>query len=564
VEKPFVSNGRLTFAKRGNKKYFVKMNKLNKNKPFIKKEFRKGKLCFPTEVKSDSVLVKGYKTIFGPSFYSGAVCYAKEYKENLEKGLTRITSVRKPEIEGLDKALRENQVTNLEVCQGSLWSDKLFRYLSWLRGLIMLDLLQLTVDYFDVILAGAYKKHPKMAIRIKSWLQMVEQGRTLSLEYMNKITGKLKVPEWAKFLKFPRIIADYTCPGSLIGGEVVAIAKHCMENWYYEGTLRMRFVFRPIKTEVAAMFQAVCDKRYFTFVYHSDDGIAGIPCTDGHLIVNLDISSCDTSNGKTIFDMLLWLFALSYWRKLIEICVEQCCKRLCIHNPNAPREKVYLQSSEPIEYSGTVLTTLLNNLAMSCIGLSVHFHTHGKNLTKAETLEVIGKAAAKVGYIVTVEVAEKLEDLQFLKMSPYVCDNGVMRVFVNIAVLLRSIGSCNGDLPGRGCLKKRADSWNASLVASYIHAGCSSVLIALRKRFPSTKIVGEWAEETNNRLHNGFTLESLVDDDEYEVPDSALCARYDITGAELQYLNECIENAEAFSVVTNSVLRKIFAKDYGL
>jgi len=564
VEKPFIPNGRLTFAKRGNKKYFVKMSKLNKNKRFIEREFRKGLLCFPTECKSDSVVVKGYKTVFGPSFYSGAVCYAKEYKENLEKGLTRITGARKPETKGLCEALRENQIVNLEVCQGSLWSDKLFRYLTWLRELIMLALLQLTSDYFNVIMEGAFKKHPKMALRIRSWFKMVEQGKTLTLDYMTDITGKLKVPEWARWMKFPRIIADYTCPGSLIGGEVVAIAKHCMENWYSEGTLRMRFVFRPVKTIVAHMFLAVCDTRYFTFVYHSDDGIAGIPCTDGHLMVNLDISSCDTSNGVTIFNMLLWLFSLSYWSKLIEVCVQQCCKRLKICNPNAPKEKVYFESKDPIEYSGTVLTTMLNNLAMSCIGLSIHFHTHGKNLTKAQTLDVIGKAAAKVGYIVTIEVAERLEDLQFLKMTPYTCDSGEIRVFTNLGVILRPIGSCNGDLPGIGCLRRRAEHWNAQLVESFKHAGNSSVIRALRKRFPSTKIVSEWAEETTKRLHNGYAIESLVDDDEYEVPDSALCARYNITQAELTYLNECIENAELFSVLTNSVLQKIFAKDYGL
>jgi len=119
--------------------------------------------------------------------------------------------------------------------------------------------------------------------------------------------------------------------------------------------------------------------------------------------------------------------------------------RLPIRVYDLGQRKAYVEleniDNDPTLYSGSTVTTSVNNFASLMIG-------HAISESNAETPEEIIAAARSVGYIITLERCELIEDIQFLKHSPVLDDTGEWRPLLNIGVLLRLSGTCTGDLPG--------------------------------------------------------------------------------------------------------------------
>jgi len=225
---------------------------------------------------------------------------------------------------------------------------------------------------------------------------------------------------------------------------------------------------------------------------------------------------------------------------------------LKIQNPFTKDDTLYLTNNgEPIEFSGTTLTTELNNLASQAILMSIYIMTVGKS--KAETLDVIPLAAQSVGYQVSVEVVEKLEDFQFLKTSPFLM-NGSMDCFLNLGVALRCIGSCDGDLPGRGDIELRAEQRNGQIVAGMVHAGDNCVMSALRGRFPL--LSGE-----KKPVH--WLVDGMTGFENSKVDMDVLCRRYNVTSAEIEYFMIILGGAKCGDVIRTAFTDAVYAKDYG-
>jgi len=567
VHKDFVSNGKLVLSRKSNTKIIVKLAGVGKTFRDLVTSFRQGKLLFPTEVRKEDVVVKGYKTHFGPTFFGGFVCYAKDYVENMEKALWRITSKRVADVaddHGYCDRLRLNQARRCHMqSDGSEWGDLKMRFFERLRSLVIVAITKIGKTTHECIYDDSQKPHSKLKLRVQAWKELVERGIVYGYEYMRTIKGKVKCPEWAKPGKQARLIGDYSTEGSLLGGFLLELIKHCFEEWYCDGLFRMRFVFKPNYETLVEVYSKIWEVNSFTFIYHSDDGVVSIPCLDGQFRANLDISSCDASNGIRVFETLKWFVQDTLFAPIVDKCVEQCEKTLTLCNPHNSREKIVLDNGgEPIEFSGTVLTTALNNIAMCFIALSIKYHY--RLVPMSEMKELISASAEFVGYKVTIEEVKEMEELQFLKTSPYISAEGKLEVFTNLGVLLRSLGTCDGDLPGRGDIERRAESWNASVVRGYVHTGRNIVTDALRERFNDKRIVKDWAEETQRRLHLNYTLQQLEGFSNRVVPMWALCRRYRIDSSQLEYLVAEIARSNHGDVITCDALRAIFKTDYGI
>lgn len=482
VRKTFVYNDKLECLAKNNPKLVEQLVLIGRKFSDFVYSLKSGTLMFPTEDPGNIMdYVNNYKTFFGPVYYCGAVCYAKESLSNLSKALTRVTCSREPDIPGFSLDMERNQMYSFDMSGSTVWHTVWRNYFSWLKSRCFCPVQELG-EHFDVIKTDSERLHPKRKLRMQAYQELIDKGTLLTMDYLRSIGGKLKCPEWAKPGKFPRLVGDYTCPGSLLGGAVCACIKHVFEEWYVIKDLQMRFVFTPDYNTLKDCYSRLLTEGVFTFIYHSDDACASIPCLDKQVYVNIDISSCDASNGVSVFKFVSNLVKDTYWGRVVDLCIKQCEKPLKIFNPRNPREKVKLTNvGGPIEYSGTVLTTLLNNVATSAICLSIYVNcrnVHSRNISSS-----IAKAAAAVGYKVTVEVAEVFEDVQFLKTSPTRCSNDVS-VFLNFGVILRSYGSCNGDLPGRGSIAQRGYLRNCEITQGMCHAGDSSIMRILRTRFP--------------------------------------------------------------------------------
>jgi len=552
VRKEFENNGKLYFDPKVNRKFIQQLKDSGKSLDDFQKSFESGFLSFPTEdEKGIEERVGGYKTGFGPIFFSGALCYTKESLVNLSKAMTRLTCKRKVEQPGLCDELRHNQEKVFS--EPSPWLTAWKKYFAWLRGRVVNSVNHELGEHFDVIKVDAERVHAKRALRVRSLFELVRDGVLLTYEFMKTVTGKVKCPEWAKPGKYPRMIGDYTCPGSLLGGALAACVKACFTAWYETIHMKMRFVYSASYDVLVECYtELLKDSGPSVFVYHSDDMCCNIKCVDGRARFNVDISSCDASNGWRIFQCLTDLVFGTYWYPIFMKCVEQCMKPLTIRNPLNVREKVVLSNGgEPIEYSGTVLTTLLNNIAMSAICIAISLAARGMRV--ADMKGAIEYAASTVGYIVTVDVVEKVEDFQFLKTSP-TYDGSKLGVFVNLGVLLRSLGWCDGDLPGRGSTAKRAERRNSEIVEGMKHVGSNIIVNALRARFPPCG--------TSVSAH--YLIEQLEGFTDQKVSISALCRRYNLEPGQFEFLAREISTSKVGDVITNDALRAIFKTDYGL
>lgn len=512
-----------------------------------------GRLLFPTEEEEDiGERVGGYKTYFGPTFYGGFVCYAKESLVNLEKALTRLTCQRETDTPGLHDELCKNQDGAFE--EGSWFWEVASKYFNWLRKNCLRSLSIDLGEVIDTIIKDASRPHPKLRLRLEAMREILERGILYSMEYMQFVIGKTKCPEWAKPGKFPRMIGDFTCPGSLLGGALMACLKTCFTDWYdLEPHFKMVFVYSANYERLRECFEELLSNiGKSVFVYHSDDMCCNLNCVDGRARFNVDIKSCDSSNGQKIFDMLLWLVTDTVWYDVMWYCVEQCLKSFQLKNPRNPKEVLYLGCRRPFEFSGTTLTTLLNNIAMSAICLAIA-NKCKDGITKAEAKGVVEQAAKSIGYLVSIEDVSCDEDFQFLKTSP-TRTHGVVGVFLNLGVILRSLGTCDGDLPGRGSIESRAEKRNSDIVAGMCHAGSSIIMNALRVRFPSQ----------GDAIHSHYVVENMSGFEDTVVSIDALCRRYCLADVQFEYLAHEITDSKIGDVIANDALRAIFKKDYGM
>jgi len=550
VVKTFVNNREFTFDERRNRKFLAKLRSSGKTYDDFIESFSRGMLLFPTEEVENDFISRGYTTYFGPTFYSGAIKYAKDSIMNLSKGMRRMTCRRECDVPGLDQELKRNQELHIGFGD-SAFKRFLFIWLVYIRKEVRVAMDHQCGEIYQSIIQNAQLPHVKKALRVRSLQKLIDAGKFLQLfEYTKKVVAKIKCPEWAKPGKYPRIIGDYTCEGSLIGS-AVSVVKQCFVPWFIYGDFKSRFVLSPVYGDLVDVFRELWTGNGFIGVYHSDDACISIECVDGVYKANLDISSCDMSNGERIFWIVCYITGTSALAELFRVAVAQCRNPLVVQNPIEPSERIKLVSRTPKEYSGSCLTTLLNNIAIQCILMSVYLRTRGATL--ANVRERVVEGARYVGYIVTVEDVEVIEDFQFLKISPTL-EGGDLGVFLNFGVILRSLGSCDGDL-GRRSHYEAACTRNNTIVSGYKHAGNSSIMAALRAR---------WTGEIEDREYGHYWVKELKGFTESDVANSAICARYRLKPNELAELLMFIRGADVGDVVFCEGLRKIYKKDYGL
>lgn len=378
----------------------------------------------------------------------------------------------------------------------------------------------------------AYKAHVKRPIRVHAFGELDNGGRVHCNDddYMSSpVLCKLKELEMAKYNKNGRIVGDYTCPGSLRGGwllEKIKCALDAEEFTCCGGGIQ--FIKSPEPSRLTSAFERLMSSKYF--VYFSDDSCMSLPCTDGHLMANLDISSCDSSCGPAVFQQLRYFCPLVY-DDIMLTTINQC-RRPCQLGQN---KKMLFKPVHYFEYSGTVLTTMLNNLANLAIGEQLMSIPLG---SVSETRERVQAVLQNCGWVCTVEYADRPEKLQFLKHSPFRTLHGDYCACLNLGVILRTYGQISWDLPGRGNLETRAEAFNKSLVESWVHAGDTAILHALRLRHGVSSAIN--------------------------VSTESLALRYDVTVAQIEELCALITASRVGDVIQCTASCAVLGLDYSL
>lgn len=330
------------------------------------------------------------------------------------------------------------------------------------------------VDLIDMALQHYEDDHEKRQLRVLAMIELHSTGVIADRLWLRSMELKLKKFEWARIGKFPRIIADLGVQASLQGFVLTNLMKKAYVNdvagergfpmcggW-------VEFIAKPKDEVINEMFTNIIHLRSgwrFYFALFSDDSVLAVRQHDGSVTVyNLDISSCDCSHTPALFQVLIDA-APPAWQDETRKLVEQTRSTMVVRSVNDKTMRVKFKPKGANLPSGSVLTTIVNNVASTLITYAV-FQDPGV----PTAADVIARAE-RVGYIVTLFECKHPSQIQFLKRSPFLCENtGVMNNCLNLGVLLRAYGNIMGDLPGRGPWQDRARAYNAGLVhAMYGH-----------------------------------------------------------------------------------------------
>jgi hypothetical protein len=391
--------------------------------------------------------------------------------------------------------------------------------------------------------------HPKQRLRQDAWHSLHNDFYHASVAdklWLQEVKYKMKKDEIAKPGKYPRMIGDLGVAASLQGMRPTAIVKYAMaaEPIRYKNCT-MTFVAKPEPGSMQAVFDSLMYGKGVQFFYFSDDSCISIEKGGRRVMYNLDISSCDGSHYYT-FEALLETVPKKL-KAEFEVLVEQCVQPIVLTSTDQKR-KVKLKPKMPRLYSGSTLTTLINNLANIMICKAIVDD-------EAFTPEEISAAAAKAGFIVTVEKCEQPEDLQFLKHSPVRTDKGYQPM-LNLGVMLRSLGQCKGDLPGRGPIVERAKAFtNAYITGMYPRTNFSLRAALLRHTLDSDEMYQKAAAKMFPQFIAGVAM---------EVADPDLYRRYRLTTNDLAWMETFASTATLFTSHRSPALSKILMKDYGL
>lgn len=526
--------------------------------------FQNGVISFPYGYERED---KTYRTYHGGFVEHAGIIYNNS-NANKAKAFFRMTNSRRPgdhlaNGQSYHDWLRENQRRYFK-------SPSMRRLCHHLGGHMLYgfnnihDLELRLIEYCGL-------PHVKRRQRIRGIHEIIQNNIFGDETFTKKVIMNVKRDEFAKPGKLPRAIYDLSVIGSILGSYVIAILKERMStfNMYGENEHRgvpdheFQFIKSPDKDALREVFNKLESPKCTYFPFFSDDSCISIRCADGVFRANLDISSCDASNGAEVFNFLD--NAVKRDRrahKYVKGCIKQCTIPITLKSKSNPRDKIKLKPKGPKLYTGSVLTTIINNIANLSI-YTAFCDVYSPNMSVKDCENALHQSAEMAGYMITLaDCSDCFEDLQFLKHSPVRCPSGWEPV-LNLGVILRILGNCRGDLPGRTTesLDLRSFKYNSSMVASLKHAGDYPFLQKLRAHFtrPFTEM-RDVKHIKENFLIASVTSTSLSK----PLSDEAVMKRYRVPGWGLEELAELLVSATYGVSICTVASQAILQTDYGL
>jgi hypothetical protein len=283
--------------------------------------------------------------------------------------------------------------------------------------------------------------------------------------------------------------------------------------------------------------------------FFSDDGFIVSNINGIFKILETDFSMMDSTNGLPVFAALYHLSKISGFEIGAARLIEQCARSTIVYNPDSSsrdREYVELQPETFMEYSGSKLTSVLNDIAEVGFISSIYEEMAAMEAPVLSSSLIMG-AAEKYGWKVTVSEKHSFNSSTFLKRAY----NGTVSWLVYGAVL-RSLGKVDGiPRPEQFGVqpKEFKNMSNAALferlllqtALGLVNEPTSPLVCALRYR---VGIIKEFPSS-------------------FEVEYVDLNDRYGTETYEWLGLVDAIINVQLGAVCTLPVLEKVFGIDYG-
>jgi hypothetical protein len=385
------------------------------------------------------------------------------------------------------------------------------------------------------------------------------------------------------FEKASRVFMSYGPKSSFLAPDLISIVKKRLSGRLTRTyTLKNKtqitvdcYTFTtPRTSDIEHLFKEMIniDKTPNTIVFgcFSDDSVIAWNLPQGLGYANVDISSCDSSNGPLIFE-LVYRFLSQLDEESAYYYLLQCKQKIRCENPQNRDQYIFINFPTCFEGSGTALTTLLNTIASAliCAGI-VEMLISNPDM---DMDDCIRQGAALVGHKVTVDHCKKdgqycVERLQFLKFSPIKTTIGTYVPSRNIGCIVRGLGKIVGDLTPQQIgmtstslewkllsAHEKFDRYITSIITGYKNEASHPLLDGLRARFP-TKIP--------HSIKYTHCLEADGDYSSLTLDETSLLMRYDVDIETLRQARAVCSELRLGSVVHYPLFYEAMVLDYGM
>jgi hypothetical protein len=311
------------------------------------------------------------------------------------------------------------------------------------------------------------------------------------------------------------------------------------------GNSLIKFVDAPEFYSSSAFFSDVAIYDSY-FAFFSDDGFIKISFRGVTRYFETDISKCDLSQRFAIFSFARYLLYLIFGKYVADRLILQCSKPTRLVNPDNGSEYILLKLLFFILFSGSLLTTFVNNLASFLIMSQIYYDIATLTEEQELTEQTIITAASKVGYVLTASEKSGLSSVTFLKRSY----DGKFS-FACLGPLLRSFGLVENFEPKTFGLTRK--EYNDKSLGELFELYCHNR-------------VDQYKNEPGNFVLDKLRIRfnCIPNNPHLQTPKNAYYERYNINDYEMEVLAHDCLTLSLGCVFSNSCLNKIFLVDYGV
>lgn len=347
--------------------------------------------------------------------------------------------------------------------------------------------------------------------------------------------------------------------------------KAAMEVPFISGNYTLRFIASPRSEVLEEAFNWLQTPKLgeCRYIYFSDDSCFSMGTKDGVYVANGDIKQCDGSHFDPLFNMFKNIFTTKHrsseptaYADAVNYALKQLSAPAQFTNkykqPGTKRQKTTYNFNSARLYSGSVLTTVINNFANVLIALGMQKLCPDPSLLSRSQVDGLYKrGAASVGYLVKSQVCHIPEDIQFLKCFPAKDIYGCYRPVQCLGTPLKGFGLKDGDVPGSSKipLETRCGNYLRGVVDSWVHGGNHELFRAFKDMTAQFKPAPDVAFGTlyPNRLQGEIHTFAI----------DALIPRYRCTVDEITDLARAVRQSRVGYVIKLPIIERIHRIDYG-
>lgn len=494
-----------------------------------------------------------YRSVFGPFFPVPKATLPGNGPEEYRTLVGRMIALRAAEKSGYSVQLAENQA-------------RCFRRLRTRIGLFKRHFeLHINREHEEVAYPRwLFQPHAKRKLRMSTAAEVRSLGNNFGdddkcVKYKKKdgeILGANK----------KRGIGDLGCMRTDATAYIMDSIKESWDVPFAIGNATIEFVKSADKRRLKQVFLQLLNppRNTFYFAYHSDDSCVGAHCKDGIIYFNGDIKACDGSHRTALFDVLEKFLSITHGLPNVHApaltrAFKYLRSKLVLHYHVDKLQKVYYEFLTMRLYSGSTLTTIINNFANLLIALELELLAPNPgSMSREEFKAAYVTAGENVGYILKQQTCTCTEHLQFLKHSPTLVDGEIVP-WMNLGTYTRGFGTFDGDIPHkRGKYKEAARNFISGVVRSRLNWGNH----AFNDAFHHLLI-----EESEHKSRISQILDAEVAKSIGEagprIPLDALARRYNCSPTELEELCHYISMSSIADLIWLPVVGRLYDVDYG-